>query len=53
MCIVLPYSQETRMIRRSVVSALGIVVLTGSFAAAQAPGRRAAASARAALRRRR
>ena len=35
--IVLPYLQETRMILRSMVSALGIVVLTGSLAAGQAP----------------
>ena len=34
--IVLPYSQETRM-SRYVVSALGIVVMTASIAAAQAP----------------
>src|SRR5215204_5326084 len=36
-CIVLPYSQETRMIHRHIVTALTIVFLTGSFAAAQAP----------------
>ena len=44
--IVLPYLQETRMILRSVVSALGIVVLTGSFAAAQAPAARRPARGR-------